>query len=76
MKHILMFTFATENIPDSFARMFTNGTRGCMVSMVTYATRITNVTKLPVATMVTDEPHGYIPSKITSFVNTTNPGVG
>ena len=39
-----MLTFATEFTHDSFARMFTNGTRVCLVSMVTFATRLTNVT--------------------------------
>ena len=60
----------------SFAKMFTNGTRFHMVPMVTFATRLTNVTELPVATMFTDDPHGYIPTKITSFVTTANPGIG
>ena len=47
-----------------------------MVPMVTFATIITNVTKLPVATMFTDDPHGHIPTKITHFVTTANPGIG
>ena len=59
----------------SFAKMRTNGTRVHMVPMVTFATILTNVIELPVATMVTDDPHGYIPTKITSFVTTTNPGI-
>ena len=60
----------------SFAKMFTNGTRIHMVPMVTFATRLTNVTEIPVATMFTDDPHGYIPTKITSFVTTAIPGIG
>jgi len=60
----------------SFAKMFTNGTRVRMVPTVTFATRLTNVTEIPVATMFTDDPHGYIPTKITSFVTTAIPGIG
>jgi len=45
--------------------MCTNGTRIHMVNMVTFATMLTNVTELPVATMVTNDLHGYIPTKIT-----------
>jgi len=68
--------FAAGVTCDSFARMFTNGTRICMVSMVSFATSLTNVIKVAVANMVTDKPQVYIPTKISSFVNTTNPGVG
>jgi hypothetical protein len=60
----------------SFAKMFTNGTRVHMVPMVTFATRLTSVTKLPVATMFTDDPYGYIPTKNVHFVTTANPGIG
>jgi len=60
----------------SFAKISTNGIRVHMVPMVTFATMLTKVIELPVATMVTDDPHGYIPTKITSFVTTTNPGIG
>jgi hypothetical protein len=47
-----------------------------MIPMVTFATMLTNVTELPVATVFTEDPHGYIPTKITSFVTTANPGIG
>jgi len=60
----------------SFAKMFTNGTRVHMVPMVNFATIITNVTELPVATMFTYDHHGYIPTKITSFGTTTKPEIG
>jgi hypothetical protein len=60
----------------SFAKISTNGTRVHMFPLVTFATMLTNFIELPVATMVTDDPHGYIPTKITSFVTTTNPGIG
>jgi hypothetical protein len=59
----------------SFAKVFTNGNRVQTAPMVTFAIMLTNVTELPVATMVTDDPHGYIPTKITSFLSTTNPGI-
>jgi len=70
---ILMFLSLGTN--DSFTKMSNNGTRVHMVPMVTFATILTNVIELPVATMVTDDPHGFIPIKITSFVTTTNPGI-
>ena len=52
----------------SFAKMFTNVTTVHMVPKVTFATRLISVTELPVATLFSSDPHGYIPTKITSFV--------
>ena len=71
---LLMCLSLVTNV--SFAEIFTNGTRVRMVPMVTFATRLTNVTEIPVATMFTDVCQGYFRTKITSFVTTTNPGIG
>ena len=61
---------------SALPKYFTNGTRVHMIPMVTFATMLTNVTELPVATVFTKDPHGYIPTKITRFVTTANPGIG
>jgi len=70
---LLMCLSLVTNV--SFAKIFTNGSRVHMVPMVTFATRLTNVTELPVATMFTDVCQGYFRTKITSFVTTANPGI-
>jgi hypothetical protein len=68
---LLMCLSLVTNV--SFAKMFTNGTRVHMVPMVTFATMLTLVTKLPVATMVTDDPHGYISYQDYQLCNHSKP---
>jgi len=70
---LLMCLSLATNV--SLAKMFTNGTRVRMFFMVTFTTMLTNVIELPVATMFTDDPHAYIPTKITNFVTTRNTGI-
>ena len=70
---LLMCLSLLRNV--SLAKIFTSGTRVHMVPMVTFTTMLTNVTEPPVAAMVTDDPYGYIPNNITSFVTTANTGI-